>query len=170
MRLKLTGDGTPSGTKVVDADTNSELHGVTKIKFVMLQANGKMRVKIELVDVDFNLVTPPQSSLSSSPVPNSSSGSYQYPAGSGGGYSPSPSPTYTGGSITGGPGNPGYQSPNPYADPSVSSPNWNGNPDGGDMPMSPPDSGMDHCQHTYVNVGFHTIRLVCKHCNNPKPD
>lgn len=160
MRLKITGDGTAKGTKLVDSDTGDEVEGVVKIKWsIPLGLSGK--IKIELDDVDFDISNSNPTAVNSSPPPQIAPSG---PSSGSSGPSPSGSPHYSYGYNPCGGASPSYtpsSNPNdPNYDPSAPLPD----------PNMPPDMMDDFkdCQHDWVNASFTGLRYVCKYCNVEK--
>lgn len=55
MRIKIVSDGTPTGTKVVDAETGEMVHGVTAAS-IKIGVGDVSRVTIELVKVPVEVI------------------------------------------------------------------------------------------------------------------
>lgn len=53
MRLKIVSDGTPPGTKLVDADTGAEVQNVCGLRW-SLQAGELSRATVELDYIEFD--------------------------------------------------------------------------------------------------------------------
>lgn len=57
MKIKITSDGTPRGTKVIDQKTGEELEGVLMLSWTMAAEEAVGVVTLELVGVPCDIVT-----------------------------------------------------------------------------------------------------------------
>ena len=159
MKLRVIGNGTAMGTRVIKADTGEELQGVLQIKWMIDAKTGLAEMELKLADIEIDIkpVSPQFMATPSFFVPKTTK-----PAGTIGigGTQPSPFGTSAGGY--------GLGSGSININPAV-----RGTPSIMPDPMMLPSMDMSPasiCAHKWVNVGFSTLKLVCKKCNREKPE
>lgn len=147
MHLKVIGDGTEAGTYIVNAETHDVLENVSYQQWGYDQDHSCVCLNIEVSSVSMKIV--PFATVAPTPTLTLSApnGPFSVPA-------PVMNPT-----------NPYY----PFGSfgPAGSSGQGQSNPDPL-LPGMPPDllsMKSSTCMHEWVNVGFSSIKYVCRKCN-----
>lgn len=159
MRLKVIGDGSDSGTYIVNADTEEAIQGISDKDWAYDDGTTCMCLTLEISDMIVS-IDPNNSLTPGHGAPNSSG---QQSSSSSGTYSSSSSSsgsTTSGGYSPGSPMSPGYSPTNPH----YQQPNQTSDP--------PPDllCSSSSCDHDWeVYVGFNCMKQVCKKCNQERP-
>lgn len=149
MNLKVIGDGTEAGTYIVNAENHDVLENVSYQTWCYEPDYSCVCLSIEISNVTMKIV--PFHSL---PVPSSAPVTV---SGTAGPFSiPNPAPALN-------PTNPYY----PFGSFGPASGSGQSNPDPL-LPGMPPDllsMQASTCIHEWVNVGFSSLKYVCKKCN-----
>jgi hypothetical protein len=141
--LKLIGDGTSTGSKLVDTDTLETIDGLSNFKWFVHQKIGIITVEIEITDFIIDLRS---NSGSSSSVLLHNAGSL---------VCPPPSVTISGSGSGGSP------------------PDLLDDIDDLDIDLDDivdANGNIIQCNHEWVNASFVGLKFVCKKCNANKPN